>query len=152
MASDANVEFRKAIEKMGEYAQNFTGSKPLFTEPPGMVLPFAVTRITFANVTLAIAVMQMPGKKMPDVMLNSTLCHFPKENLVAFFRQLLNWNNMETDVAHFAINDKSGTVELCLKRPFESFDYSEFVHAVQTIAALTMNYLLILTKQWGVTY
>jgi hypothetical protein len=151
MANVANVEFRNAVEKIGEYARNFTGSKPVFTEPPNLVFPLAKTDIRFGNVTIGVFVMLLPGKTAPDVTINVTVCHFPKENLVAFFRQLLNWNNLETDVAHFYINDQLGTVQLGLKRPVQDFDYSEFVHTVQTISSLTMNYVLILTKQWGIT-
>jgi len=75
----------------------------------------------------------------------------PKENLVAFFRQLLNWNFLDTDVTHFSINDKASTVQLNMKRPIQDFDYSEFVNATQTLSALTMNYIPILVRQWGIT-
>lgn len=93
----------------------------------------------------------LPGKTIPDVVFALGVCHLPKEKLVAFFRQLLIWNNIETDVAHFAINDQTGMVLMLSVRPFEGFDYSEFKHAVQMMSTLAMKYILILNRQFGVT-
>ena len=145
------LEFRNAVEKIGEYVKDFIGSKPLFTEQPNSSFPLARTQITQTGITMDVIAALLPGKTIPDVVFALGVCHLPKEKLVAFFRQLLIWNNIETDVAHFAINDQTGMVLMLSVRPFEGFDYSEFKHAVQMMSTLAMKYILILNRQFGVT-
>jgi hypothetical protein len=65
--------------------QRFSGSKPSF-EQPAMAFPLAKTKITHASITTDIILALLPGKTSPDVIFSVPVCHFPKENLVAFFR------------------------------------------------------------------
>jgi len=143
-------EFQKAIKKVGEYSKKFSGRTPSFSEQSTPDLQIASTTVSYANIGTQVAVVLPKGQSSPDVIFSAGVCPLPKENLLAFYRQLLVWNNFQTDVAHFAINDEQGVVYLVLRRPFEGFDYSEFSHVVEKISAVTLNAILMLKKQFGV--
>ena len=72
------------------------------------------------------------------------------ENLLPFYRQLLVWNNFQTDVAHLAINDQQGVVFMVMRRPVSGLDYSEFRHNIDKISAVTLNVIFKLKQQFGV--
>jgi hypothetical protein len=96
-----------------------------------------------------VVVCQLKGRAL-EVIFSSASVKLPQVNLVAFFRQLLIWNNLATDVAHFALNDDQGIICLVYRRPYEGFDYAEFKHALETISTVNMNCILLLRKQFGV--
>jgi hypothetical protein len=143
-------EFQKAVKKMSEYVKKFSGSTPSFSEQSTSDLQMASTTVSYANIGTLVAVVQPKGQTSPDVIFSAAVCPLPKENLLPFFRQLLVWNNFQTDVAHFSLSDEQGVVFLVLRRPVEGFDYPEFTHAISKISAVTLNSMVMLRKQFGV--
>jgi hypothetical protein len=149
MSTILKEDYVKAVEKITEYLQNFTGTKPSFTDTSAGENLWASTLITHAGISTQVVVCQLKGRPI-DVIFSSASVKLPQENLVAFFRQLLMWNNLATDVAHFALNDEQGIICLVYRRPYEGFDYQEFKHALETISTVNMNCILLLRKQFGV--
>jgi len=143
-------EFQKAVKRVGEYIKKFSGSTPSFSEQSTPDLQMASTSVSYANIGTQVAIVLPKGQSSPDVIFSAGVCPLPKENLLPFFRQLLVWNNFQTDVAHFAISDEQGAVFLVLRRPCEGFDYSEFSHAVAKMSAVTLNTIMMLKKQFGI--
>jgi len=143
-------EFQKAVKRMSEYLKKFSGSTPSFSEQSTQDLQITSTTVSYANIGTQVAVVLPKGQSSPDVIFSAGVCPLPKENLLAFYRQLLVWNNFQTDVAHFAISEEQGTVFLVLRRPCEGFDYSEFCHVIQKMSAVALNAILMLKKQFGV--
>jgi hypothetical protein len=142
-------EYNKAVAKITEYLQNCTGIKPSFTDTSTEENLWASTVITHAGISTMVVVCQLKGRAL-EVIFSSASVKLPQVNLVAFFRQLLIWNNLATDVAHFALNDDQGIICLVYRRPYEGFDYAEFKHALETISTVNMNCILLLRKQFGV--
>jgi hypothetical protein len=95
-------------------------------------------------------VAQPKGQGSPDVIFSSAVVKVPTENVVAFFRQLLMWNNLATDIAHFALDDKQGAIFLVWRRPFENLDYSEFKDALETISTVNLNAIVMLKRSFNV--
>jgi len=144
-----NGDFRNAVKKIGEYIQKFSGIKPSFTEESSDS-PIASTQITYSAIATAVSVAVKKGQTAPNVVFSTSICQLPKDNLVAFFRQLLTWNNFATDVAHFSINDEQGIAYLVLIRPFENFEYAEFKYAVEMMSTVAANAIMALRKQFNV--
>jgi hypothetical protein len=143
-------EFKNAVNKLSKYSQKLTGRKYQFIDAENVTIPLSKIQLNHNGITMDVIIALMPGKTIPDVLFSIIMCKLPKENLVAFFRQLLMWNNLDTDVTHFAINDKLGFVYLISKRPVEDFDYSEFKYVVETMVTSIRNYTFMMTKQFGI--
>jgi hypothetical protein len=143
-------EFSKAVEKISEYLQKFNGVKPAFTDTSTAESLWSSTMATHAGISTQVIVCQPKNQASIDVIFSSGSVKLPQENLVAFFRQLLTWNNLATDVAHFALNDEQGIIVLVYRRPFEGFDYSEFKHALETISTVNMNCIMLLRRSFAV--
>lgn len=141
-------EFKNAVEKIGEYVSKFSGNKLSLKDKSGSAAFLASAMVKYANINTEVAVIQPKGQSAPDVIFSSAAVKLPKENLVAFFRQLLVWNNLATDVAHYSLNEKLNTVFLVLRRPFEGLDYSEFKNALEKISAVNMNCIIRLKQSF----
>lgn len=108
------------------------------------------TKLSYANVKMEVAVVKPKGQTRSDLIFSAAVCPLPKENLLPFFRQLLVWNNFQTDVAHLAINDQQGVVYMVMRRPVTGLDYSEFRYNVDKMSAVTLNVIFLLKKQFGI--
>lgn len=149
MENVSKVEFRNAIEKISDYVHMFNGNKPAFTEQSAVDgSPMATTMITHGLITTAVVLALPKGEAQPHIIFSAGVCKLPKENVVAFFRQLLVWNNLATDVAHFAVSDNQETVFLVARRPIQNFDYSEFKNVLEKMSTITANAILMLNKQF----
>jgi hypothetical protein len=142
-------EYNKAIEKVSQYLQTFSGVKPNFTDTSNADNLWSSTMVSHNGISTQVVVCQLKGRPI-DVIFSSGCVKLPQENLVAFFRQLLVWNNLATDVAHFALNDDQGVICLVYRRPYQGFDYDEFRHGLETISTVNLNCILLLRKQFGV--
>ena len=151
MGNVTKADFDKAVEKIGEYLHKFSGSKPSFsqdTSVPGTWVSTA--RVTHAAISIEVIVVRFKGEPSIDVILSSGVVKLPNENLVAFFRQLLAWNYVATDVVHYGLDEGQSTIFLLLRRPFEGFDYSEFKDALETISKVYVNGLMMLRQSFRV--
>ncbi|MCW4029945.1 MAG: YbjN domain-containing protein [Candidatus Bathyarchaeota archaeon] len=143
-------DFKKAVDKINEYLHKFTGNKNPLTDSSSGGSFLADTLITYSSITTEVGVMQLQNQAKPDVVFSSPVVKVPKENPVVFFRQLLAWNYLSTDVAHFALSEKHDTIYLVLRRPVENLDYDEFRDMLQKVSNTTMNSLLLIRKQFAV--
>jgi hypothetical protein len=143
-------DFNKAVEKVSEYVQKFTGAKHNFSDTSNEVNLWASTVVTHSSISTQVIVCQPRNQADPDLVLSSGTVKLPTENLVAFYRQLLVWNNLATDIAHFAVNDQQDIVALVYRRPIEGLDYSEFKDALETISTVNMNSIVLLKRDFHV--
>jgi hypothetical protein len=143
-------EFKKAVDKISEYLQEFTGSRPTFMDTSTADSLFSNTTIAFRGIATQIIVCQPRNQTRVDIIFSSGTVKLPQENLVAFFRQLLTWNMLQTDIAHFGLNDDQGIVSLVYRRPFEGFDYNEFKFALESISNINNNCIAILRSTFAV--
>jgi len=151
MGNVTKHEFDKAVEKIGEYLHKFSGSKPSFSADTSVPETFfSSAKVTHAGIMTQVIVVRFKGQPSIDVVFSSAAVKIPKENLVAFFRQLLAWNYMATDVAHYALDESQDTIFLVLRRPFEGLDYSEFKYALEKISTINMNCIMMLKKSFSV--
>lgn len=143
-------DFKKAVEKINDYLHKFTGSKTQLADSSSGSSFLANTLITHSSITTEVGVMQLQNQPKPDVVFSSAVVKVPKENIVVFFRQLLAWNYLSTDVAHFALSENHDTIYLVLRRPIENLDYDEFRDMLQKISVTNMNSLLLIRKQFAI--
>jgi hypothetical protein len=143
-------DFDKAVKKIGEYVQKFTGSKLSFSDTSTPDAFWASATISHAGIAIQVIVARLKGELSLDVLFSSPVVKIPNDNLVAFFRQLLAWNYGATDVAHYALDETQNTIFLMLRRPFEGFDYSEFKDAVETISRINISGIMLLRKSFSV--
>lgn len=142
-------EFQKSVKSINSYLKMIDPSISPISDKTVGDIPAANTQLSYANIRIEVAVVKPKGQTRSDLILSAAVCPLPKENLLPFFRQLLVWNNFQTDVAHLAINDQQGVVYMVMRRPVSGLDYSEFRHNVDKMSAVTLNVILMLKSQFG---
>lgn len=142
-------EFQKSIKSINGYLKKIDPSVSPISDKTVGDIPAASTQLSYANIRIEVAVVKPKDQTGSDLIFSAAVCPLPKENLLPFFRQLLVWNNFQTDVAHLAINDQQGVVYMVMRRPVLGLDYSEFRHNVNKISAVTLNVIFMLKKQFG---
>lgn len=142
-------EFDDSVKVINGYLKKFDDRISPMSEKMGD-MPMASTMLSYANIKTEIAVVKPKGQTTSDLIFSAAVCPLPKENLLPFYRQLLVWNNFQTDVAHFAISDQQNAVFMVMRRPVSGLDYSEFRHAVEKISSVTLNTIVLLRQQFRV--
>ncbi|MFQ6081081.1 MAG: hypothetical protein ACE5OW_05390 [Candidatus Bathyarchaeia archaeon] len=143
-------EFKKSVNLINGYLKKLDSRISPLSEKMMGDMPMASTVLSYANIKTEVAVVKPKGQAWSDMIFSAAVCPLPKENLLPFYRQLLVWNNFQTDVAHFAISDAQNAVFLVMRRPVSGLDYSEFRHIVEKISSVTLNSILLLQRQFRV--
>lgn len=143
-------EFKKSVKLINGYLKKLDSRISPLSEKMTGDMPVASAVLSYANIKTEVAVVKPKGQTRSDLIFSAAVCPLPRENLLPFFRQLLVWNNFQTDVAHFAISDKQNAVFMVMRRPVSGLDYSEFRHAVEKISSVTLNSILLLQRQFRV--
>jgi len=146
----SDSEFKTSVKLINDYLKKFDSRISPLSEKMTGDMPMASTYLSYANIKTEVAVIKPKGQTWSDLIFSAAVCPLPKENLLPFYRQLLVWNNFQTDVAHFAINDQQGVVFMVMRRPVSGLDYSEFRHIVEKISSVTLNSIFMLRQQFGV--
>ena len=128
----------------------FNGSKFSFSDASTAETFWTSTKVIHNSITTEVILEQLKSQASPDVIFVSCSVKIPSENVVAFFRQLLVWNYLQTDVAHFSIMEPQGIVALVLRRRFENFDYLEFKDIIEKMSVVNMNCLALLKRSFSV--
>jgi len=145
-----DTEFQKSVKLINGYLKKLDSNIPPLSEREMGDFPLANTALSYANIRSEVAVIKPQGQINSDLIFSTAVVPLPKNNLLPLFRQLLVWNNLQTDIAHLAINDQQGVIYMVMRRPVIGLDYSEFRHIVDKISAITMNVLFMLKQQFGI--
>lgn len=145
-----DAEFKKSIKTINGYLKKLDSIISSLSEKAMSDMLIASTNLSYANIRTEVAVIQPKGQTRSDLIFSAAVCPLPKKNLLPFYRQLLVWNNFQTDVAHFAINDAQGVVYMVMRRPVLGLDYPEFRYIIEKMSAVTLNVIFMLKKQFGV--
>jgi len=143
-------EFREAIRNINGFLKKFDSRITPLSEAVAVDMLMANTSYSYANIKTEVFVVKPKGQAGTDLIFSTPVCSLPKENLLPFYRQLLVWNNFQTDVAHFAVSDTQNAVFLVMRRPVLDLEYSEFRYCVDKISAVTLNTLFQLKQKFGV--
>lgn len=140
-------EFQKSVKQIDGYLKKLDSSISPLSETNTSV---ANTSFTYANIRTEVIVIKPKGQTNSDLIFSAALVPLPKTNLLPLFRQLLVWNNLQTDVAHLSIDDKQGVIFMVIRRPISGLDYLEFKNNIDKISAVTLNVLFKLKQQFGI--
>jgi hypothetical protein len=143
-------EFRESIRSINDFLKKLDSRITPLSEAVASDMLMASTSFLYANIKTEVIVVKPKGQTGTDLIFSTPVCSLPKENLLPFYRQLLVWNNFQTDVAHFAVSDTQNAVFLVMRRPVLDLEYSEFRYYVDKISAVTLNALFQLKQKFGV--
>ncbi len=146
----SDSEFKNGVKLINGYLKKLDSRVSPLSEKMMGDMPMASTDISYANIKTEVAVVKPKGQTWSDLIFSAAVCPLPKVNLLPFYRQLLVWNNFQTDVAHLAISDAQNAVFMVMRRPVSGLDYSEFRHIVEKISTVTLNVIFMLRQQFGV--
>ena len=145
-----DAEFKKSVKVINGYLKKLDSRISPMSEGTRGDMLMASTVLSYANIKTEVAVVKPKGQTRSDLIFSAAVCPLPKENLLPFYRQLLVWNNFQTDVAHLAISDEQNAVFMVMRRPVFGLDYSEFRHNVDKISSVTLHVIFMLKQQFGV--
>jgi len=140
-------EFQKSVKQIDGYLKKLDSSISPLSEKNTSV---ATTSLSYANIRTEVIVIKPKGQTKSDLIFSAALVPLPKTNLLPLFRQLLVWNNLQTDVAHLSIDDNQGVIFMVIRRPISGLDYLEFKNNIDKISAVTLNVLFKLKQQFGI--
>lgn len=142
-------EFKGSVETINSFLKQFDPSTVPLAEKGEVGMPAANTSLSYAGIRTEVIVVKPQGQTGSDLIFSTGVCPLPKDNLLPFYRQLLVWNNMQTDVAHFAISDTQNAAFMIVRRPILGLDYSEFRYCVDKISTVTLCCLLQLKQKFS---
>lgn len=133
-------EFKKSVKSINSYLKMIDPSVSPISDKMVGDIPATNTQLSYANIRIEVIVAKPKGQTKSDLILSAAVCPLPKENLLPFYRQLLVWNNFQTDVAHLAINDQQGMVYVVMRRPVLGLDCWKFRDNVDKMSTVTQCY------------
>lgn len=143
-------EFRESVRNINDYLKKLDAGIMPLSEAIAVDKLMASTSFLYANIRTFVAVIKPKGQTGTDLIFSTPVCSLPNENLLPFYQQLLVWNNLQTDVAHFAVNDAQKLVYLVIRRPVLDLEYSEFRYCADKISSITLNGLFLLKQKFGI--